>query len=176
MSDIQHLTLKNRAHFLSSLTTTILQPPKPTCGACIRHSRGGGCCSKHSHQPNIEENRRGLVAEEMSEFIEWLGGEIFEQLPRELRELTYRNWREDEALQGRFSLPLTAECLEDINFDPSIEETLETYDLIASPDDLKSNLPSSIQAFLLPCLTDYLTPPNHTTPRNTHHKIPSRPL
>lgn len=164
-SDQQQQRLQNYDLFRESLSTTIIQPPtKPKC--CV--NRRGPCRKHQSHDASLERD----VAD-LADFIEYLASEIFDCLPEKLKDLNYRSWRDNEKLQGQYTLPLTVECLSDINLDPTIEETLQTYNLIAWPSELKSTLPASPEAFLLPSLTDYITtattPPPATRVTKTDH-------
>ncbi|UNI17680.1 hypothetical protein JDV02_004005 [Purpureocillium takamizusanense] len=97
------------------------------------------------------------AAEELAEFIDYLTSSIFDSLPEDLREADHRSWRESEALQAQFALPLTAESVAAVlDLAPPIPETLVTYGLVAADATADSPLPSSAEAFLAPVLTAYL--------------------
>ncbi|KAL2210898.1 hypothetical protein CC79DRAFT_1366274 [Sarocladium strictum] len=102
-------------------------------------------------------------AEELADFIEYLASEIFDSLPDGLKELDHRSWREDEALQTEYTLPLTVSSLSSLNLPIEITDSLMTYSLISPDPTLDSPLPSSTEAFLIPILTPYIdtltTPP-----------------
>lgn len=95
-------------------------------------------------------------AEELADFIDYLAGSIFDSLPEGLREADHRSWRESEALQAQFALPLTEESVSALDLAPPIPETLVTYGLVAADPTTDSPLPSSTEAFLAPILTAYL--------------------
>src|SRR5687768_2110130 len=61
-------------------------------------------------------------AEELADFIEYLSSEIFESLPEGLKDLDHRSWREDEALQAEYALPLTVSSLASLNLPMRSEE------------------------------------------------------
>jgi hypothetical protein len=96
-------------------------------------------------------------AEELADFIEYLSSEIFESLPEGLKDLDHRSWREDEALQAEYALPLTVSSLASLNLPMDITDSLRTYSLISPDPTLDSHLPSSPEAFLIPILTPYIT-------------------
>ena len=170
-----HGTNENYTHFQTVLSDSILHlPPKPPC--CRRR---GGCRKHPSGQQSTEEWLARRNAADMADFMEYLAGEIWECLPGELRTLTHRKWREDGKMQKQYTFPLTLDCLPPLILDPSIEENLQTYDLIAKPDDLESRLPSSPEAFLLPVLSEYITPftippPKDKSTRTDHCEICGR--
>ena len=102
-------------------------------------------------------------AEELADFIEYLSSEIFDSLPNGLRELDHRSWRDDEALQAEYMLPLTTTNLVSLNLPMEITDSLRTYSLISPDPTIDSPLPSCPEAFLIPILTPYIetltTPP-----------------
>lgn len=106
---------------------------------------------------------QGDEAEELADFIEYLASEIFDSLPDGLKELDHRSWREDEALQAEYTLPLTVSSLSSLNLPIEITDSLRTYSLILPDPTLDSPLPSTTEAFLIPILTPYIdtltTPP-----------------
>ncbi|KAH8173913.1 HNH endonuclease [Sarocladium implicatum] len=102
-------------------------------------------------------------ADELADFIDYLSSEIFDSLPHGLRELDHRSWRDDEALQAEYTLPLTTTSLASLNLPLDITDTLQTYSLISPDPTIDSPLPSCPEAFLIPILTPYIetltTPP-----------------
>ncbi|KAK0384451.1 hypothetical protein NLU13_8537 [Sarocladium strictum] len=96
-------------------------------------------------------------AEDLADFIEYLASEIFDSFPDALKELDHRSWREDEALQTEYALPLTVSSLASLNLPIEITDSLRTYSLISPDPTLDSHLPSSPEAFLIPILTPYIT-------------------
>ncbi|KAH6606013.1 hypothetical protein Trco_005166 [Trichoderma cornu-damae] len=138
--------------FRDCLSATILQSAAPAAGPKRRRRAKAGPASPTT-APDPERD-----AEELADFIDYLADGIFQSLPRELQDLDYRAWRESEALQEQYSLPLTADRLSKLDLPLSIRETLVTYDLVSPDPALSSPLPSTPGAFLLPILTGYLTP------------------
>ncbi|KAG6036876.1 hypothetical protein E4U41_005459 [Claviceps citrina] len=102
-------------------------------------------------------------ADELSDFIDYLAGTIFEGFPNALKQLDHRSWRESNELQAQFALPLAPENLSVLDLPLSISETLVTYDLIAADPTLDSPLPATTEHFLVPIMTSYIetliTPP-----------------
>ncbi|KAF4982698.1 hypothetical protein FZEAL_1725 [Fusarium zealandicum] len=158
MSPIQD-NPENYALFRDCLSTTLLQPTSSTPDPPKRRRRRKNSvvtpapvvASKPA--PNPERD-----AEELSEFVDYLASEIFENLPGDLQTLDHRTWRDAEALQDQYSLPLTKDSLTSLNLPPSTLETLTTYNLISPDPFATSSLPCSTEAFLLPILTSYITP------------------
>ncbi|KAI3576842.1 hypothetical protein IWW34DRAFT_821205 [Fusarium oxysporum f. sp. albedinis] len=147
---------ENYALFRDCLSTTLLQPASSAPDPPKRRRRGKNTGAPHvtsTPAPDPEKD-----AEELAEFVDYLATEIFDNLPEELQDLEYRTWREDEALQEQYSLPLTKDSLLLFNLPPSVIETLTTYNLISADPYVESHLPSSPESFLLPILTSYITP------------------
>ncbi|KAF4986101.1 hypothetical protein FDECE_16125 [Fusarium decemcellulare] len=147
---------ENYSLFRDCLSTTLLPLASSTPDPPKRRRR-----RKNSGAPTVASAPApdpGTDAEELSEFVDYLATEIFESLPGELQTLEYRTWRESEALQDQYSLPLTNESITSVNLLASTVETLTTYNLISPDPFVTSNLPSSPEDFLLPILTAYITP------------------
>ncbi|KAF5673602.1 2-haloalkanoic acid dehalogenase [Fusarium denticulatum] len=149
---------ENYALFRDCLSTTLLQPAPSAPDPPKRRRR-----SKNTGAPLVASTPAsdpdpGKDADELAEFVDYLATEIFDNLPEELQDLEYRTWREDEALQEQYSLPLTKDSLLLLNLPPSVIETLVTYNLISADPYVDSHLPSSPESFLLPILTSYITP------------------
>ncbi|KAF5018812.1 hypothetical protein F66182_9205 [Fusarium sp. NRRL 66182] len=147
---------ENYALFRDCLSTTLLQPAPSTPDPPRRRRRQKNAATPavaSTPAPTPEQD-----AEELSDFVDYLATEIFENLPEELQTLDYRTWRDDESLQEQYSLPLTKESLSVLNLLPSVVETLTTYNLISADLYATSHLPSSPEAFILPVLTSYITP------------------
>lgn len=140
--------------FRDCLSTTILQPATPAPEPKRRRRAKAGPTSPGPAA--VADPERD--AQELADFIDYLADGIFQNLPQDLQELDYRSWRESEALQTQYSLPLTADSLSELVLPASICETLVTYNLISSDPSQPSHLPSTPEAFLLPILTAYLTP------------------
>ena len=153
----------NYALFRDCLSTTLLQPPDPAPQQPKRRRRGktvetgeaGETARAHGSTPAWNPERD---AEELADFADYLATEIFESLPEALQSLEYGTWRESTELQEQYSMPLTKDSLSELNLLPSTIETLTTYNLICLDPFVKSKLPSSPEAFLLPIITAYLTP------------------
>lgn len=176
----------NYALLRDCLSTALLRPVAP--GSEPKRRRR----AKSRATPMIDDRSASdKDAEELSEFIEYIATEVFDALPVELQEIDYRTWRDTEWLQEQFALPLTPESLDAINFDPSLAETLITYNLVAPDPTLPSPFPPTTGAFLAPAVTSYLntltTPPPATAatraseceicgrswiPLSYHHLIP----
>ncbi|KAK7433383.1 hypothetical protein QQZ08_000323 [Neonectria magnoliae] len=148
-------TSENYALFRDCLSTALLQPSLPDRDPPKRRRRGKANAAEAASDPapNPEQN-----AEELADFVDYLATEIFDSLPAELQTLDYRSWRESEALQEEYSLPLNKYSLTSLNLAPSVIETLTTYNLICVDPLVTSKLPSSPEAFLAPVLTAYITP------------------
>lgn len=184
---------ENYALFRDCLSTTLLRPassaPAPAPPKRRRRSgKSSGAVTTAPVAPTSVSYNPQKDAEELADFADYLATEIFESLPEDLQVLDYRTWRDSEDLQRQFSLPLTKDSLESLNLPPSVPESLSTYNLV-SPSS--SDLPSSLEAFLIPILTAYITsltaPPPSTTltradacelcdrswiPLTYHHLIP----
>ncbi|OPB36688.1 hypothetical protein A0O28_0057680 [Trichoderma guizhouense] len=150
MSDEESL---NYPLFRDCLSATILQPVPAPEPKRRRRAKAGRTSPVPTPVPGPDQD-----AEELADFIDYLADGIFQNLPQDLQELDYRSWRESEALQAQYSLPLTPESLSKLDLPPSICETLITYSLIAPDPTQPSHLPPTPEAFLLPILTGYLTP------------------
>jgi hypothetical protein len=164
----------NYAHFRDCLSTELLRPPPPTTTTTQQStkSRRRGRTAKRKSANTLTTGNRVEDAAELAEFIDYLATEIFEGLPKELQDVDYRSWRDNQGLQSQYALPLTASSLADLNLPPNVTETLETYNLISSAyDNDKSTLPASTESFLLPIIAAYLepliTPPPATTATRT---------
>src|SRR6478609_1820292 len=97
---------ENYALFRDCLSTTLLQPassaPDPPKRRRRRKNSGAApAVAASTPAPNPERD-----AEELADFVDYLSTEIFENLPDELQTLEYRTWREDQALQEQYSMPL----------------------------------------------------------------------
>ncbi|KAG9251204.1 uncharacterized protein F5Z01DRAFT_299916 [Emericellopsis atlantica] len=164
----------NYAHFRDCLSTTLLRPPPTTQHQHPTKSRRRGkATTKPNSSSSLTTGNRVEDAAELAEFTDYLATEIFENLPQDLQDLDYRSWRDSQGLQSQYALPLTTSSLAELNLPPHVTETLETYNLIATPDDSGQStlLPSSPESFLLPIITAYLepliTPPPATTATRT---------
>lgn len=176
MSTSSEDTHSNFALFRDCLSTALLRPePSPSNDLKKRRrKRHRGERSRDDQDPLDSGSGRadsgsgradpGRDAEELADFIDYLATEIFEYLPGEIKELDYRSWRDSEDLQARFSLPLTSTSPGLISLSEalplSVRDTLRTYSLI-SPDptlDCSPHLPATVEAFLSPVLTSYLSP------------------
>ncbi|KAM5351773.1 hypothetical protein ACJ41O_004496 [Fusarium nematophilum] len=146
---------ENYVLFRDCLSTTVLQPAPSASAPPKRRRRSKAAPAPVASTPAPDPERD---AEELSDFVDYLASEIFESLPVELQELDYRTWRESQALQDRYSLPLTKDSLASLRLSPAILETLTTYSLMSSDPFATSDLPSSPEAFLLPIITSYITP------------------
>ncbi|KAF5650575.1 hnh endonuclease [Fusarium tjaetaba] len=148
---------ENYALFRDCLSTTLLRPAPSAPDPPKRRRRGKntGVPLVTTPAPDTDTEKD---ADELAEFVDYLATEIFDNLPEELQDLEYRTWREDEALQEQYSLPLTKDSLLLLNLPPSVIETLTTYNLISADPYVDSHLPSSPESFLLPILTSYITP------------------
>lgn len=148
---------ENFAVFRDCLSTTLLQKnnikTEPN-----RRRRSKAAANQAASEPSQQKD-----AEELADFIEYLATEIFESLPEALQEIEYRSWRDSQQLQDQFSLPLTLGSLERLNLPLSISESLRTYRLISPDPTISSPLPVTVEAFILPALTAYIsmltTPP-----------------
>ncbi|KAK1251643.1 hypothetical protein MKX07_007122 [Trichoderma sp. CBMAI-0711] len=154
--------------FRDCLSATILQPPPAPEPKRRRRAKAGRAPSPSSSPSSSSpvpasasapdpDSDPHQDAEELADFIDYLANGIFQNLPNELQELDYRSWRDSEALQAQYSLPLTHDSLSQLDLPPSICETLVTYNLIAADPTASSHLPSTPAAFLVPILTGYLT-------------------
>lgn len=177
---------QNFALFRDCLSTTLLRPDPNTNGSNNepkrrrkRRLREKELTYHHNHHhegpppPSSGGADPARDAEELADFIDYLASEIFESLSPELQELDYRTWRDSEGLQSDFSLPLTKTSPGLVSLSealpPSVQETLRTYNLIA-PDptvDSPPHLPPTVEAFLIPVLTAYLTPLTTPPPAST---------
>ncbi|TFB06600.1 hypothetical protein CCMA1212_000107 [Trichoderma ghanense] len=157
MSDEEKESL-NYPLFRDCLSATILQPAPAPAPKRRRRAKAGRASSSPVPAPASAPNP-DQDAEELADFIDYLADGIFRNLPDELQALDYRSWRESEALQAQYSLPLTQDSLRKLDLPPSICETLVTYNLIAAADPAapSSHLPPTTEAFLVPILTGYLT-------------------
>ncbi|KAI5462342.1 hypothetical protein BGZ63DRAFT_211396 [Mariannaea sp. PMI_226] len=154
----------NYALFRDCLSTTLLQPASTNPDPPKRRRRGkaSDCVTPAaSSTPGLDP---GQDAEELADFVDYLATEIFLSLPNELQTLDYRSWRESEALQEQYSLPVTKHNLTSLNFPPTMAETLATYNLICTDPLVETRLPSSLEAFLAPVLTSYITPLTEAPP------------
>lgn len=170
-------TSENYALFRDRLSATLLKPASaPPSAPKQRRSRRRAISSAGDATSTSTTTSRSVDkvlksgsdntandAEELADFIEYLASEIFDNLPDGLRELDHRTWREDEALQAEYTLPLTAASLTSLNLPLDITDSLRTYSLISPDPTLDSRLPSSPEAFLIPVLSPYIetltTPP-----------------
>lgn len=180
MSDSEESNI-NHAVFRDCLSTTLVRAESVGLPERKRRRRAKGSnnSSETAVVPVVSRDFR-QDAEELSEFIDYLATEIFENLPDELRDLDFRTWRESEALQAEYSFPLTASSLSHLNLPPSISETLQTYNLISPDPTLDSPLPATVEVFLIPILTAYITsriapPPASTASRTDACEICERP-
>ncbi|EHK43945.1 uncharacterized protein TrAtP1_008397 [Trichoderma atroviride] len=142
--------------FRDCLSTTILQPATPAPEPKRRRRAKAGPTSPVPAAVAVADPERD--AQELADFIDYLADGIFRNLPQDLQDLDHRSWRESEALQAQYSLPLTEDSLSELVLPASICETLVTYNLVSSDPSQPSHLPSTPEAFLLPILTAYLTP------------------
>ncbi|KAI9901199.1 hypothetical protein N3K66_003016 [Trichothecium roseum] len=136
---------------------------------------------KQGHYPSAasQQARHARDVEELADFAEYLSAEIFASLPPVLQLLTYRTWREaPESLQSQFSLPITADAISSaIDLPDAVGESLATYGLVApdldnlSSPSSSSSLPPSPEAFLIPALTDYITPLTKPPPCSPRSKV-----
>ncbi|PTD09435.1 hypothetical protein FCULG_00008367 [Fusarium culmorum] len=124
---------ENYALFRDCLSTTLLQPASPAPDPPKRRRRRKNSAATPAAAASTPAPNPERDAEELADFIDYLATEIFDNLPDELQTLEYRTWRDDEALQEQYSLPLTKESLSVLNLPPSV-------------------------AFLLPIITSYITP------------------
>jgi 5-methylcytosine-specific restriction endonuclease McrA len=161
-SDAEDTQDANYAVFRDNLSTTLLQAVATTSaepkrrrrakpsksGTLVSSTAARGPAPAAESKPAPERD-----AEELADFIDYLASEIFGSLPEDLRTLDHRTWRESEALQAQYSLPLTEDSLSTLDLPPSIPETLRTYNLIAEDSP---PLPASTLAFLVPVLAAYI--------------------
>lgn len=94
-------------------------------------------------------NNNNNSAEDLAEFTDYIATLAFETLPSELQSLTHRTWSDCPSLQEKYTLPLTSTDLGLLPEDPSLTESLVTYNILSPPH-------SDLSTFLAPVLTTYL--------------------
>jgi len=106
--------------------------------------RGSQCVS-------LGEAEKQEAAEDLVDFIEYIASSLFDDLPDELRNMTYHEWAQNKALQERYALPLTGSNISDVGLrpDPSTVESLDAYGIT---DDTQG-----ADELLAPVLTSYVT-------------------
>lgn len=135
--------------------------------------------SKHQQNKSPEPGPLPDDAEDLSDFIDYIGSEIFTTLPARLRTLDWHTWSTSLSLQSAYSLPLTAQDVSPLvtTLDPSISDSrtvpplsatlplthpVLAYGITTSTET--APLPSTSSALVLtlpdllaPILTAYLT-------------------
>lgn len=135
--------------------------------------------SKHQQNKSPEPGPLPDDAEDLSDFIDYIGSEIFTSLPARLRTLDWHTWSTSLSLQSAYSLPLTAQDVSPLvtTLDPSISDSrtappfsatlpltqpVLAYGITTSTET--APLPSTSSALVLtlpdllaPILTAYLT-------------------
>lgn len=135
--------------------------------------------SKHQQNKSPEPGPLPDDAEDLSDFIDYIGSEIFTTLPARLRTLDWQTWSTSLSLQSAYSLPLTAQDVSPLvnTLDPSISDSrtapplsatlplthpVLAYGITTSTET--APLPSTSSALVLtlpdllaPILTAYLT-------------------
>lgn len=151
----------NFAVFRDCLSTALLRPDNP--GSITveqpQRRRRSKTPAANTAAPAPDYAKDG---EELAEFIDYLATEIFQGLPEQLQELDHRSWRDSPKLQAEFALPLTESNLSTLDLSPSLSETLQTYNLIAADPALPSPYPPTVEAFIIPILSSYIS--TQTTP------------
>jgi 5-methylcytosine-specific restriction endonuclease McrA len=101
--------------------------------------------------------------------IQYLGEEIFTNLPNDLRNISYAVVQDDPSVAERYALPLDPEVLGRItgSLPPTTTDSLETYGLIS---DVKS-----LERFIDPILTNYISTTTSPPPEYTPALTASRP-
>lgn len=102
-------------------------------------------------KPLTTEPEEANDAEELAEFIDYIAEEIFMSFPPSIRTLTYSTWFNSAALQTLYPDPLPKQTANSIltPLDPSITESLTTYNILPSE--------TTLSEFLTPILTAYLS-------------------
>lgn len=158
--------------FRDSLSAVLVQRLTQTPTKPARRSK---------HQQNISPEPGPLPddAEDLSDFIDYIGSEIFTTLPARLRTLDWHTWSTSLSLQSAYSFPLTAQDVSPLvtTLDPSISDSrtapplsatlplthpVLAYGITTSTET--ASLPSTSSALVLtlpdllaPILTAYLT-------------------
>lgn len=158
----------NHVVFRDCLASTLLQTTAPSTESGKKGTRRRRRTKSSAHKtstisPVLSELHHRNDAEDLSDFIDYLAGTIFDAFPDALKQLDHRSWRESHELQTQFPLPLAPENLSVLDLPPCIPETLVTYDLVAADPTLDSPLPATTNHFLVPVMTSYIetliTPP-----------------
>lgn len=158
--------------FRDSLSAVLLQRLTQTPTKPARRS-------KHQQNKSPEPGPLPDDAEDLSDFIDYIGSEIFTTLPARLRTLDWHTWSTSLSLQSAYSLPLTAQDVSPLvtTLDPSISDSrtapplsatlplthpVLAYGITTSTET--APLPSTSSALVLtlpdllaPILTAYLT-------------------
>ncbi|KAG4421432.1 hypothetical protein IFR04_005491 [Cadophora malorum] len=156
---MDHSEESNFQLFRDCLSTPLIEKSTTTPAKKPRKARAG---RKNAIKPVIQAEEPN-DAEELGEFIDYLGTEIFTSLPSDLRTLTYSTWLNTPSLQATYSDPLATSTNNSIldSLPPSITDTLTTYSLLPNH--------KTITEYLTPILSNYigtlLTPP--PPPRTT---------
>lgn len=97
--------------------------------------------SKHQQNKSPEPGPLPDDADDLSDFIDYIGSEIFTTLPARLRTLDWHTWSTSLSLQSAYSLPLTAQDVSPLvtTLDPSISDSRTAPPLSAT---LTTNTPS----------------------------------
>ncbi|KAK0749849.1 hypothetical protein B0T18DRAFT_427906 [Schizothecium vesticola] len=141
--------------FRDSLSAVLIQRLTQTPAKPARRSK---------HQQNKAPEPLSEDAEDLSDFIDYIGSEVFTTLPAPLRTLDWHTWSTSPSLQSAYSLPLTAQDVSPLvtTLDPSISDSLFAYGITTSTET--APLPSTSSALVLtlpdllaPILTAYLT-------------------
>lgn len=108
-----------------------------------------------------DDSKANIATPDLSQlvdFSDYLVGEIFQNLPEELRSISYQTLQENVLLSDKWSLPLSLGTCEEIAalVPPSVNDSLETYGLIEPP---KSDLQSFMSTVTAAYLNAATTPP-----------------
>jgi 5-methylcytosine-specific restriction endonuclease McrA len=101
--------------------------------------------------------------------MQYLGEEIFTNLPNDLRKISYAVVQDDPRIAERYAVPLDPEMLNSVtqSLPPSTTDSLDTYGLIS---DVKS-----LDRFIDPILTNYISTATYPPPEYTPAITASRP-
>lgn len=154
---------------ITEKSTSKLKKPKTSRQHRTQSTSTTGPESTTSTADDIKEDPSDLA-----DFSDYIATLIFDDLPLQLRTLSYHTLREDTSLSETWSIPLTLTSLEAVAADiaPSVSDSLTTYNLITPPN-------SDLSTFLSPILVSYINitsapPPYPSTTRLTHCEMCDR--
>lgn len=164
---------ENYGVFQDCLSTAIIERLAPTSARAGRKpgkrtSKGRkGEVARPTESKSSEDDGNDNDAAELGDFTEYLAGEIFPNLPAELRTLSYAATRDDEALAAKYASPPLDKPIVAALVAPlplSIADSLASYRLI---DTTTSSDHDALSNFLTPILASYTTsttaaPPTYT--------------